>query len=49
MTDVTITPRGRSGPATHNNEIAMSDLAETADVVVAGGGPAGARPRSRCR
>jgi len=42
MTDVTITSRGRSGSATHNKEIAMSDLAETADVVVAGGGSAGA-------
>jgi choline dehydrogenase-like flavoprotein len=42
MTDVTITPRGRSGSATHNKEIALSDLAETADVVVAGGGSAGA-------
>ena len=49
MTDVTITPRGRSGSATHNKEIAMPDLAETADVVVAAGRPAGARPRSRCR
>jgi hypothetical protein len=47
MTDVTITPRGRSGSATHNKEIAMSDLAETADVVVAGGGSAPKAPPTR--
>lgn len=42
MTDVTITPTRRSGSATHNKEIAVSDLAGTADVVVVVGGSAGA-------